>query len=267
MIMIRNFCFAFLLIIISLGCASKEGVDTSGWKLIWEDDFLEEGHPDPDNWSFSGRKTSDWACYCADNAATTFVKEGKLHLRGIVKQDEADTAKYQTGCIQTKDKFAFKYGKVEVKAKLSKGKGSWPAIWLMPQDSKYGGWPNSGEVDIMEHLNFDSIVYQTLHTHYIDRMNKKEDPLYFTTSSFNEDEYNVYGLEWYPDRLDFFVNGEKTFTYPKIENADSRQWPFDQEFYIILDQALGGNWVGEIHDKDLPVEMQVDWVRVYKNDQ
>jgi beta-glucanase (GH16 family) len=264
--MIKNSCFAFLLIVTSLSCSSKEEVDASGWKLIWEDEFTEEGSPNPDKWSFSGRRSPDWACYCADNVATTLVKEGKLHLRGVLNQQEADTAKYQTGCIQTKDKFSFKYGKIEVKAKLSKGKGSWPAIWLMPEENTYGGWPDGGEIDIMEHLNLDSIVYQTLHSHYIDRLGQKGDPLYFTTAPFKTEDFNIFGLEWYPDRLDFFVNGQKTFTYPKIEGADFKQWPFDQEFYIILDQALGGSWVGEIHDQDLPVEMQVDWVRVYKKD-
>lgn len=234
------------------------------WELIWHDEFDQDGDPDPSNWAFSGRGKPDWNRYCADNPQTRFVKDGKLHLRGIVNTDDSDPAPYQTGCIQTKSNFSFKYGKVEVKAKLSKGKGSWPAIWMMPQDAVYGGWPHSGEIDIMEHLNYDSIIYQTLHSNYIDVMGEKENPVYFHTPSFKEDEFNVFGLEWYPDRLDFFVNGQKTFSYPKIEGADSKQWPFDQEFYIILDQALGGNWVGEIIDEDLPVEMVVDWVRVYQ---
>src|SRR5690606_20313311 len=112
--------------------------------------------------------------------------------------------------------------------------------------------------------NFDTVVYQTIHSTYVDVQQKKEKPVYFATPSFKEGEFNVFGLEWYPDRLDFFLNGEKTFTYPKIEGATPEQWPFDQEFYIILDQALGGAWVGEIHDEDLPVEMVVDWVRVYQ---
>lgn len=175
-----------------------------------------------------------------------------------------ETVKYNTGCIRTTDKFSFKYGKIEVRAKLDKGKGSWPAIWMMPQDPKYGGWPNSGEIDIMEQLNYDSIAYQTVHSNYIDVLGKKEDPKYFKTVPYRVNEYNIYGVEWYADRLEFFLNGKKTFTYPKIENADSSQWPFDQEFFIILDQALGGSWVGNIEDEDLPVEMLIDWVRVYQ---
>ncbi|MCJ8165708.1 glycoside hydrolase family 16 protein [Pontibacter sp. E15-1] len=238
--------------------------EAENWALVWADEFEKDGVPDPAKWGFASRKSADWACYCADTLATTFVKDGTLYLRGILSQDKADTVKYKTACIQTKDKFSFRYGKVEVRAKLSKGKGSWPAIWLMPQHARYGGWPTSGEIDIMEHLNHDSIIYQTLHSHYIDRMQQKTNPVYFATAPLAVEEYNTYGLEWYPDRLDFFVNGQKTFTYPKIENADSRQWPFDENFFIILDQALGGNWVGTINDKDLPVQMEVDWVRVYQ---
>jgi beta-glucanase (GH16 family) len=264
----RFYLFLFIIGSFIMRCANDSfttGQVSPEWELIWQDEFNGDGTPNPDNWRFSGRKSPDWACYCADNSSTTFVKNGQLYLRGIINKDENDTAKYQTGCIQTKDKFSFKYGKIEVKAKLSRGKGSWPAIWMMPQDSKYGGWPYSGEIDIMEHLNFDTIVYQTLHTHYIDVMNQKDNPVYYTVHPHKPKEYNIFGLEWFPDRLDFYLNGEKTFSYPKIDNADHKQWPFDQEFYIILDQALGGNWVGSINDKDLPVEMVVDWVRVYQS--
>lgn len=236
----------------------------SEWDLIWSDEFQADGKPDDTNWRFSGRKTPDWACYCADNDSTGFVEDGKLHLRALVNTSKADIARYQTGCIDTKGRFSFRYGKIEVRAKLSKGKGSWPAIWLMPESPKYGGWPNSGEIDIMEHLNYDSHIYQTIHSTYVDQMDKKENPQYFETPGFKEDDFNIFSLEWYADRLDFFVNGEKTFSYPKLEDAGPEQWPFNQEFYIILDQALGGAWVGEIHEEDLPVEMVVDWVRVYR---
>jgi beta-glucanase (GH16 family) len=260
----KQWFWAFLLIICTSCTSLPQKGAASDWVLKWEEEFEKDGAPDSAKWSFAGRRSPDWACYCADNPATTFIKDGQLYLRGMLNEDPADTAKYQTACIHTKNKFAFRYGKVEVRAKLSKGKGSWPAIWLMPQDSRYGGWPDSGEIDIMEHLNTDTLFYQTLHSHYIDKQNQKKNPVYFATAPFKEGEYNVFGIEWYPDRLDFFVNHQKTFTYPKLENADYRQWPFDQEYYLILNQALGGNWVGTIKDEDLPVQMLVDWVRVYQ---
>ena len=253
-------------LLFTMGTKSFAQEPSEKWELIWQEEFNYEGEPDPEKWSFAPRQSSDWACYCADNDSTRYVKNGNLHLRGIINTRPGDSAKYNTGCIRTTDKFSFKYGKIEVRAKLDQGKGSWPAIWMMPQDPKYGGWPHSGEIDIMEQLNSDSIVYQTLHSNYIDVQQKKEDPLYYTTAPYKVDEFNVYGVEWYPDRLEFFVNGRKTFTYPRIINADSKQWPFDQEFFIILDQALGGSWVGSIKDEDLPMEMLVDWVRVYQEE-
>lgn len=263
--MIQRIRVFFVLSLFAGSCISPPRQAASGeWVLKWEDDFEQQGPPDPAKWSFAGRKSPDWACYCADTTATAFVQNGQLHVRGIRNRDPGDTARYKTGCIQTKDKFSFRYGKIEVKARLSKGKGSWPAIWLMPQHSKYGGWPDSGEIDIMEQLNRDTIVYQTLHSHHVDKQQQKKNPVYSATAGFIQDEYNIYGLEWYPDRLDFFVNGRKTLSYPKLAGADFRQWPFDQEYYIILNQALGGNWVGTVQDEDLPVQMQVDWVRVYQ---
>lgn len=253
-----------LVALMSLSLTALSQNKEDEWQLVWEDDFEVDGAPDPSNWSFAGRGTPDWKCYCTDSPETYFVEGGLLHLKASQHTDPADSVKYQTGCIQTKERFSFRYGKLEVRAKLSKGKGSWPAIWMMPEDSKYGGWPNSGEIDVMEHLNYDPFVYQTLHSHHIDRLEEKDNPPYYATQAFDVDEFNVYGVEWFEDRLDFFVNGDMTFSYPKLEGADDKQWPFDQDFYIILNQALGGSWVGEIHDEDLPVQMLVDWVRVYQ---
>lgn len=259
-----NYLYVLFVGLLISECKTADKVLSPEWKLIWEDQFAEQGLPDTKKWGFAPRNSPDWAKYCTKSIRTTFVNNGKLHLRGIKNTSDEDTVAYQTGCISTRGKFAFKYGKVEVKAKLSEGKGSWPAIWMMPSEGKYGGWPRSGEIDIMEHLNSDQKVYQTIHSSYVDLQNRKEDPPYSTTAPINPGEYNVYGLEWYPDRLEFFVNGQKTFTYPKIDGADFKQWPFDQAFYLILDQALGGSWVGKIDDNDLPIEMTVDWVRIYQ---
>lgn len=254
----------FLVVFCLFSCKKPETTSANEWKLIWSDEFSTDGKPDNTKWSFAGRNKSDWCAYCNDDLSTTEVKDGKLYLRGIVNPNATDAEKYLTGCIQSKGKFFFKYGKMEVCAKLAKGKGSWPAIWLMPEKSVYGGWPKSGEIDVMEQLNFETFFYQTIHSDYIDNLKQKENPKYYTTVPYHVDEFNIFGLEWYPDRIDLFINGQKTFTYPKIDNNGSSQWPFDQEFYIILNQALGGNWPGPVNPDDLPVEMEVDWVKVYQ---
>lgn len=242
---------------------SPDTVDVR-WALIWQDEFPEDGAPDSSKWSFTGRGSSPWNCYCADDPATAVVRNGRLYLSGIVSRQAADTAPYLTGCIETKHKFSFKYGKVEVRAKVPKAQGSWPAIWLMPEESVYGGWPRSGEIDVMEHLNHDSIFYQTVHSGYTYIEKHTQNPPHGGKAPLDRDAFNVYGMEWYPDRMDFFINGIKTFTYPKLQDGPASQWPFDQPFYLILDQALGG-WPGEIKNEDLPATMIVDWVKVYRD--
>ena len=235
---------------------------TTNWKLIWQDEFSKDSKPDTTKWSFAGRGKADWNCYCFNDTSTAFVRNGKLFLSGIVSKDKSDTAQYQTGCISTKNKFSFKYGKLEVRTKLAKGQGSWPAIWLLPE---HGSWPKGGEIDVMEQLNYDTIFYQTMHSYFIDVLKHKDNPKYYTTAPFKVGEFNIFGMEWYSDRIDLLINGIKTFSYPKIENDSTHsQWPFDQNFYIILDQALGGNWPGSVKKEGLPVSMEVDWVRVYQ---
>lgn len=250
------FFFLFSLLIL-VSCQSQ----SSDWKLVWSDEFTKDGPPDTLKWSFTSRGKSDWNKYFVADTTTVVVKSGKLYLKG--RFDTTDN-EYKTGGVHSNGKFAFKYGKIEICARLAKGKGSWPALWMMPEKSVYGGWPKSGEIDIMEQLNFDAIFYQTVHSEYVDIQNQKDSPKYFTTAPYNPDAFNVFALEWYPNRLDFFINGSKTFSYPKVEGIGSNQWPFNQEFYIILNQALGGNWVGNINNSDLPVQMEVDWVKVYQ---
>lgn len=260
----------FLLLFLALNTPAQTATtiaQESGWKLIWHDEFSENGKPDSTKWSFTGRGTSDWKCYCTDNDSTAYVNNGRLYLEGILSEDASDTAEYQTGCISTKEKFFFKYGKLEVRARLPQGQGAWPAIWLLPETNAHGGWPKGGEIDVMEHLNYDSIFYQTIHSYYIDRLNHRDDPKHYATAPFKAGEFNIFGMEWYPDRIDLLINGKKTFSYPRITNDTTHtQWPFDQPFYILLDQALGGNWPGPVNKDDLPAVMEVDWVRVYEQD-
>ncbi|WP_286896612.1 MULTISPECIES: glycoside hydrolase family 16 protein [Sphingobacterium] len=125
-------------------------------------------------------------------------------------------------------------------------------------------YPRNGEIDIMEHLNFDNIIYQTTHSYYTLDLGQKENPKHFGTASVNIDAYNIYGISWYPDRIVFQLNGVDTFTYPRVDGVDPSQWPYDQPFYLLIDQQLGGSWVGEVNQDKLPVEMRVDWVKVYQ---
>lgn len=130
--------------------------------------------------------------------------------------------------------------------------------------NQHARWPKGGEIDIMEHLNYDNIVYQTIHTYYSYTLGIK-DPVSGGTNKINKDDYNIYALELHPDKLVFFVNDNHTFTYPRIETDKEGQFPFDNDFYLLIDMQLGGSWVGSVDPKELPVEMHIDWVRFYKS--
>ena len=234
---------------------------TEKWNLAWEDNF-DAAELDATAWSKVPRGGSDWNNYMTDDESCYELRDGKLVLHSIEnKALENDTAAYLTGGVWGLNKKAFGNGRIEIKAKVDEGTGAWPAIWLLPQDAK---WPYGGEIDIMEHLNDDEIVYQTIHTTYT-LGGIKENPLSHITAPFKNNDFNVYACEMYPDSLCFYVNDVHTLTYPRIQTDKEDQYPFnDHNFYLVLSMQLGGSWVGKVDPADLPLEMQIDWVRFYE---
>ena len=242
----------------------QEGKNYEDWEIIWQDDF---SGPvlDTTKWTKIPPNNADWGNYMTSDSLCYELEDGKLFLRGIVNPDTLkDPRPYLTGGIYTKGKFAFQYGKIEIRAKLECAKGAWPAMWMLAEQKKYGNYPRNGEMDIMEHLNFDKIIYQTTHSYYTLELGYNYKPIHHGTTKIDVDQFNTFGLEWFPDKLVFTLNGKRTFNYPRIEGVDASQWPYDQPFYILIDQQLGGSWVGEVDPDDLPVNMIIDWVKVYQ---
>jgi beta-glucanase (GH16 family) len=234
------------------------------WRLLWQDEF-DSSELDSSKWSRIPPNTADWGNYMTSDDRCYDLEDGMLYLKGINNPDkEVDARPFLTGGVWTKNKFSFQYGKIEIRAKLESAQGAWPAIWMLAQNNTYGKYPRNGEIDLMEHLNFDSIIYQTTHSYYTLELKQKDNPPHHGTVKVDVSDFNTYGLEWYPDRLDFTLNGVNTFTYPKVDGVDSSQWPYDQPFYLLIDQQLGGSWVGEIDPDQLPVNMIIDYVRVYE---
>ncbi len=254
----RNIFLLFLLFLLFVSCSTSKK-----WILTWEDNFDGTEIFNEQYWSKIPRWKPDWANYMSDDPRLYDNIDGNLVLRGIVNDDlETDTAKFLTGGVYTLDKKTFGYGRLEIRAKLQGAMGAWPAIWMKPTKV---GWPDTGEIDIMERLNFDSIVYQTVHTAYTHRLGIKDNPKSGTIAKINPDDYNVYAVEKHPDSLVFFVNNKKSFSYPRIKTDKEGQYPFsDHEFYLLLDMQLEGSWVGKANPDDLPVEMWIDWVRFYE---
>jgi hypothetical protein len=166
----------------------------------------------------------------------------------------------------TKDKGDWLYGRIEVKAKLPLGKGTWPAIWMLSTDWAYGGWPASGEIDIMEHVGYDpGVVHGTVHTeaynHSIGTQVGKSVQVPDAMSNFH-----VYAIDWTPESIKWYLDDQLYFTFNN-QNKTYKEWPFDKQFHLLLNIAIGGNWGGAqgIDPNLTEAIMEVDYVRVYNN--
>jgi beta-glucanase (GH16 family) len=232
--------------------------------LLWSEEFDYTGAPSPENWEYDtgnhGWGNNELQDYTT-SGENAFVKDGLLTIKAIKNGEKWTSAR-----LVTKNKKDFKYGRIEVRAKLPSGTGTWPAIWMLPTDWVYGGWPESGEIDIMEHVGYDpGVIHGTVHTkaynHNIGTQVGKSINVY----DFAE-QFHVYGIEWDSTRIDFFIDNQKYFTFQNDQRGDFASWPFDQKFHLILNIAIGGDWGGKegIDSGMKEATMQVDWVRVYK---
>lgn len=259
--MYKNIIYCIVsIIVIFVGCENQN--NSNDWKLIWEDNF-DDNKIDWSMWSKTPRQTSDWNNTMSDADELYNVIDGKLILRGTKNIDYPnDTSLYLTGGIWGKGKQNFPIGRVDVRAKFTCAQGFWPAIWLMPvKDETTPDYYS--ELDIMEHLNFDDFVYQTLHSTYTLDGNRSN-PVNHVKPEINVDEYNIYSVEIHTDSITFLTNNKITYSYPRLENLGDAQFPFDKfNYYLILSSQLGGKWVGEVNMEHLPVEMTIDWVKFF----
>ncbi len=253
--------------------------ESTDWQLVWEDDFNIDSL-NTDTWSRIGLFESpkwkvaveNWRevknCFryitATDPRVVTF-DQSNIHLKGIINLDTltGEPRPYLTGGIYSWGKFAFQYGRIEIKAKLDHAYGMWPAIWMLSEKDVYPNQHN-GEMDIMETLNHDDFAYQTTHNHATINL-KQTEPKKSSTGKINKNEYNIYSVSWYPDKLVYAINGVTTYEYPKVAEGGTYQWPFDQPFYLLIDQQMEHEWPGMITDpEELPISMTVDWVRLYQ---
>jgi len=260
--MVVNACFGFC---IDGFC----GGDDDGWVLVWSDEFIAP-EIDESKWSYD-IGTGDWgwgngeAQYYTNNANNSFIENGNLVIQALLQNYGG--ANYTSARMVTKNQGDWKYGRIEVRAKLPGGVGTWPAIWMLPTDWVYGGWPYSGEIDIMEHVGFDpNVIHGTAHTEVYNWWNGVPPPegtIYINsaTSSFHD-----YTLEWDEDYLKWYVDDVHYFTYENDQGGNYATWPFDQRFHLLLNIAIGGTWGGQqgIDDSIFPVRLEVDYVRVYQ---
>ena len=245
--------------------------DKEGWTLVWNDEF--DGPAlNLEKWSFEigchGWGNNELQYY-SDDDSTAFIQDGKLVIRAdLVPQGtgSSDNLRYFSSArLRTSGKGDWRYGRIEVKAKLALGQGIWPAIWMLPTDWMYGGWPESGEIDIMEHVGYDpGRVHGSIHTgSYNHKINTQRggSKLLDKISS----KFYVYAIEWYEDRIDFLIDDAKYFSFQNDGKNDFNTWPFNQRFHLLINIAVGGDWPGSPDETTkFPTEMEVEYVRVYE---
>jgi beta-glucanase (GH16 family) len=257
----KNIILPMIIFGFLLSCQEK-----SNDKLIWADEFDYEGFPDPVKWTYDvgdhGWGNNELQYYTKEKPENARVENGRLIIEA--HQDSSFTKGYSSAKLHTKGNASWQHGFIEIKAKLPSGVGTWPAIWMMPEESKYGGWPKSGEIDIMEHVGYDQgVIHGTVHTEAFNhrKSTQKGAQIQVLTCS---DEFHVYAIDWLEDRIDFYLDGEQ---YHAFENTGKgfEEWPFDHPFYLILNIAVGGDWGGAkgVDPAIWPQRMEVEYVRVY----
>lgn len=257
------------------------------WQLSWSDEFDYQGQPDPERWSYdiwpAAKVNREDQAY-TDRPDNVRVEDGRLIIEA--HRENYQGAEYTSGRIHSADKGDFLYGRAEVRAKLPAGQGTWAAIWMLPTDPfKYASncqagedwqgsdscdaWPNSGEIDIMEHVGYDmNIVHGTVHTRAYYWVNGEQRKASVDAKNA-EQEFHTYAVEWSPERIDIFFDDSLYFSYMN-QGEGWQAWPFDHPYHLILNLAIGGDWGragGPIDNSIFPVQMEVDYVRVYQPEQ
>lgn len=249
---------------VSVSCSSNTVSNVpAGMTLVWADEFDTNGVPDKSKWDYSlggnGWGNGEVQTYTKDEK-NVFVKNGKLNITAI-----KDKELWTSTRIKTQYKAEWTYCYIEIRAKLPKGVGTWPAIWMLPSYDKYGNWPRSGEIDIMEHVGYDqNVIHTTVHTGaYNHRINTQKG--YHSKIKSVSDRFIVYAVEWRPDYIQWYVDGKPYYRFDN-EKKTVLEWPFDIPYYLIMNLAIGGSWGGKegIDPNMKSVTMQIDYVRVYQ---
>lgn len=273
MIFFQRIKYSVLVLLISsffFSCADrqeKQGTEiVSGMNLVWSDEFDYEGAPDPEKWDYSvgghGWGNGEIQKY-TNSRDNSYVKDGVLCISA-----KNEGGLWTSARLKTQYKGSWTYGYIEVRAKLPKGRGTWPAIWMMPEFDKYGGWPRSGEIDIMEHVGYEQdVIHTTVHTASFNHKKNTQKTRYAPVKNVSK-KFHTYAVYWTPSSIEWLVDGETFFTFENSGNGIP-EWPFDHPFYLILNVAIGGSWGGQqgIDEKLKSAEMLVDYVRVYQDKQ
>jgi len=275
----RNMFFYFVISIISVPTAFA-----NEWKLVFSDEFNYTGLPDANKWNYEvgfirNRELQYYTKARKENArvenGTLIIESRKEKFRNPNYKPDSqrkrswnrsrEFADYTSASLITFGKASWCYGRIEVRAKLPTGRGTWPAIWTLGTNIRDVGWPTCGEIDIMENVGFNpDRIHANSHTKKYNHVrNTGKGSSIKVSKPFKE--FHIYAIEWYEDRIDFYVDDNKYFTYEN-EGTGEAAWPYDKEQYLILNTAIGGTWGGQkgIDDSIFPQKFYIDYVRVYQ---
>lgn len=279
----RIFLFSVFISLLSLSfCAQKEATgpmvktpyapstspNDSTKKLVWSDEFNTGTTPDTTKWAYNiGTGSYGWgnneAQYYTSDPANARIENGNLIIEA--RKEPRGGKNYTSARLLTQGKASWTYGRIEVRAKLPKGIGSWPAIWMLGDNINSVGWPMCGEIDIMEHVGSEQdVVNFSAHSKMLN-WSLGTQKTTKTNIAGVSDQFHIYKIEWSKERIQFFVDN---VLYYNVVN-DGRglsYYPFTDPQYLLLNLAVGGNMGGTkgVDDSIFPIRMQVDYVRIYQ---
>jgi beta-glucanase (GH16 family) len=236
------------------------------WNSVWSDEFNYTGLPDSSKWNYDvggdGWGNHELEYYTKARLENARVENGNLIIEA--HKEKFEGGNYTSARLVTKGKADWKYGRIEVRAKLPKGLSTWPAIWMLGSTTPLK-WPDDGEIDIMEHVGYDpGAVHASVHCKKYNHVIHTQKTAITQVPDF-ADAFHVYAVEWDEAHISIFVDDKKYFTFTN-EHSSYDAWPFDQKMHLLLNLAIGGDWGGQkgVDNSIFPVKMLVDYVRVYE---
>ena len=249
--------------------AAVEPAAPVGWKLVWHDEFDRDGLVDPAKWSYDvggdGWGNHELEFYTQERPENARVEGGRLIIEA--RREPWHGSAYTSARLVTKNKGDWSAGRFEIRAKLPSGRGTWPAIWMLPTvwNLGNGGWPDNGEIDIMEHVGYNpGSVHASTHSQKNQWRNHNQRTAIEMVPDAST-AFHTYTLEWEAEEIRIFVDDHHYFT-SRREGGDWTSWPFTRNFHLLLNLAVGGDWGGEkgVDESIFPQRMEVDFVRVYQ---
>jgi beta-glucanase (GH16 family) len=254
----------FLLVIVGCHQPNKmhKGILKNNYTLVWSELFNDD-NIDTTKWNIEikdpGWVNNELQAY-TDKKDNLYIDDNNLIIEAI--QEDYRQANYTSGRINTYTKLSWKYGRFEIRAIIPKHKGIWPAIWLLSETILTDGWPNCGEIDIMEHINNENIIYGTIHSKEYNHLTETQIGGNVIVNDLDT-QFHTYGLEWNSESIIWLIDDKQ---YYKIDKSEyfKEEWPFDNKFFLIINQAVGGFWPGDPDIHFTKSQFIIDWIKIYQ---